>query len=80
MIETKNSAFPIGSYVFAHVGWRTHTVVDPNGNFIGDQKPYILPDFGKLPRSLGLGKQYALENDKHDCYLIEINNHKYYCG
>lgn len=43
----------MGKHVFAHVGWRTHAVVHPDGEYI--QKPYILPDFKGLSHSLGLG-------------------------
>lgn len=53
IIETKNEKFPIGSTVFAQVGWRTHTIINP-----AEKLPfevYKLPDFGNLPLSLALG-------------------------
>ncbi|XP_023022660.1 prostaglandin reductase 1 [Leptinotarsa decemlineata] len=48
--ESKNSKYPIGKYVIGNFGWRTHTISDGK---LGE--PMILPDFGKLPLSLGLG-------------------------
>lgn len=55
VIDTKNADFPKGSYVCGSFGWRTHTVFNPNEkiDFLG--APYVLPSFGKLPVSLGLG-------------------------
>jgi len=47
--ESKNEKFPVGSYLFGHFGWRTHTVSSD------DVEPYILPDLIDLPRSLALG-------------------------
>ena len=53
ILESKNSSFPKDAYIFGQFGWRTHTIVDPST--IVDQKPYVLPNLGKLPRSLALG-------------------------
>lgn len=53
---SRNARFPVGAYVFGNFGWRTHTVVNPDGGSTGlDGKPYVLPSFGRHPRSLGLG-------------------------
>lgn len=41
--------------VYGIFGWRTHTIFEPN-NTVGHMiKPYLLPSFGNLPLSLGLG-------------------------
>ncbi|XP_055526140.1 prostaglandin reductase 1-like [Wyeomyia smithii] len=54
VVESKNAKFPVGAYVHGNFGWRTHTVCNPNK---GDPNspPYVLPDFGQEPLSLGLG-------------------------
>lgn len=44
--------------MFAQVGWRSHTIIDPkNVKTAGFEKPdlYIMPDFQGLPLSLGVG-------------------------
>lgn len=44
--------------MFAQVGWRSHTIIDPkNVKTAGFEKPdlYILPVFAGLPLSLGIG-------------------------
>ena len=53
MIDTKNKKYPKGTFVFAQVGWRTFTVVDPSE--FKKHEFYQLPDFDGLPISLGLG-------------------------
>ena len=53
IIDSKNPKFPIGEYVFGDFGWRTHTVVDPNGN--RHHMTYVLPNMGSLSRSIALG-------------------------
>ncbi|XP_018566877.1 prostaglandin reductase 1 [Anoplophora glabripennis] len=54
IIESKNPKYPVGKYVEARFGWRTHTISD--GKRISEwSSPMILPDFGDLPISLGLG-------------------------
>lgn len=56
IIESKNSDFPVGKRIVGNLGWRTHTIVNPNSDdVIMLGKPYILPDIGDLPPSLGLG-------------------------
>uniref|UniRef100_A0A182P183 Prostaglandin reductase 1 n=1 Tax=Anopheles epiroticus TaxID=199890 RepID=A0A182P183_9DIPT len=55
---SRHAQFPVGAYVFGNFGWRTHTLVKPDGVVGGqraDDKPYVLPAFGSHPRSLGLG-------------------------
>ena len=54
IIETKNAKFPKGSTVFAQVGWRTKSIVDP-AKLEKSNDFYVLPDFGKEPSSLALG-------------------------
>nr|XP_029717545.1 prostaglandin reductase 1-like [Aedes albopictus] len=53
VIDSKNAAFPVGASIFGQFGWRTHTVCNP-ATMKTDQ-PYVLPSFGNLPISLGLG-------------------------
>lgn len=53
VLETKNEKFPKGAIVFAQVGWRSHTIVDPSKQ--QKQDFYVLPDFGGLPSSLAVG-------------------------
>lgn len=53
VIASRNVEFPIESIVFAQVGWRSHTIVDPS--VFKSHELYLLPDFGGLPISLGLG-------------------------
>ncbi|XP_028144093.1 prostaglandin reductase 1 [Diabrotica virgifera virgifera] len=54
IVETKNTRYPIGKYVRAPFGWRTLTI--SNGQIPDEDKPLdVLPDYGKLPVSLGLG-------------------------
>ncbi|XP_046742912.1 prostaglandin reductase 1-like [Diprion similis] len=55
IIASKNKDYPVGKRVVANVGWRTHTIIDPNSKEHFGQPPYVLPDFGTLPASLGLG-------------------------
>lgn len=54
IIESKNPKFPVEKYVVAHFGWRTHTISDGK-RIPGWTIPRVLPDFGNLPLSLGLG-------------------------
>uniref|UniRef100_A0A1Q3FK32 Prostaglandin reductase 1 n=1 Tax=Culex tarsalis TaxID=7177 RepID=A0A1Q3FK32_CULTA len=53
VLESRNAAFPVGATVFGQFGWRTHTVCNPAK--LKADRPYVLPDFGSLPTSLGLG-------------------------
>lgn len=52
MIESKHAKFPVGSKIFANVGWRTHTVLNPDK--ISSHELYVLPDFKSSPYSFGL--------------------------
>lgn len=53
IIESKNANYPVGKYVVGSFGWRTHTIHDGSGAL---ENPIdLLPDFGQLPLSLGLG-------------------------
>lgn len=56
IVESKNPAFPVGKRIIGNLGWRTHTIIDPKTeDSFFKQKPYLLPDIGDLPPSLGLG-------------------------
>lgn len=50
VIDSKNPKYPKDSYVFGSYGWRTHTIVNNE-----ETSTYLLPDFGKVPKSLGIG-------------------------
>lgn len=58
VIESKDDKFPVGATIFAPFGWRTHTIFNPEKvaaeNRTIDDTPFVLPDFGDLPASLGL--------------------------
>ncbi|KAJ8937148.1 hypothetical protein NQ314_012023 [Rhamnusium bicolor] len=53
IVESKNPKYPVGQYVTAHFGWRSHTISD--GSPINGQIPALVPNFGGLPLSLALG-------------------------
>lgn len=56
ILESKNPKFPAGSPYFGQFGWSSHTILNPEK--IQKERPqdcYVLPDFGKHPKSLGLG-------------------------
>ncbi|XP_011870865.1 PREDICTED: prostaglandin reductase 1-like isoform X1 [Vollenhovia emeryi] len=56
IVESKNPDFPVGKRIVGNLGWRTHTIVKPNTvDAAFESTPYILPDLGNLPPSLGLG-------------------------
>lgn len=55
MIESKNADYPVGAYVCGSFGWRTHTIISKNEAHDLVMRPYVLPSFGDLPLSLGLG-------------------------
>ncbi|XP_058443867.1 prostaglandin reductase 1-like [Malaya genurostris] len=55
VLESKNTSFPAGATVFGQFGWRTHTVCNPSDQPMNGPYTYVLPDFGSLPPSLGLG-------------------------
>ncbi|XP_053678265.1 prostaglandin reductase 1-like [Anopheles nili] len=67
VIESKNDAFPVGSYAFAQVGWRTISVCDPSK--FETRKPYVLPDLGDLPLSLGAGALGTVGNTAYFGFL-----------
>ncbi|CAH1281553.1 unnamed protein product [Diabrotica balteata] len=52
IVETKNPKYPVGKYIRAAFGWRSLTI--SNGK-LSDQDLAVLPDYGNLPVSLGLG-------------------------
>jgi prostaglandin reductase 1 len=53
VLDSRNKKFPIDSIVYALVGWRSHTVVNPDD--FAKNNLSVLPDFGGLPVSLGIG-------------------------
>lgn len=54
--ESKNPNFPVGKFVAGSFGWRTHSISNGEAQLVGvTGKPYVLPDFGTLSPSLGLG-------------------------
>lgn len=57
VIETKNKKFPLGSFIYGHFGWRTHTLFNPDDadSNLDLGNPYVLPNWEPLPRSLALG-------------------------
>ncbi|XP_055604485.1 prostaglandin reductase 1-like [Uranotaenia lowii] len=67
VLESKNSDFPVGAYVFGQFGWRTYSICNPVG--IETRKPYVLPDFGGLPRSLGIGSCGTVGNSAYFGFL-----------
>uniref|UniRef100_A0AAR2K9Q1 Prostaglandin reductase 1 n=1 Tax=Pygocentrus nattereri TaxID=42514 RepID=A0AAR2K9Q1_PYGNA len=69
VLQSKNPAFPVGCYVTAPCGWRTHTVTNGKAKFSQDMAQ-VLPDWPKeIPLSLavsalgmpGLTALYGLE-------------------
>ncbi|XP_050071233.1 prostaglandin reductase 1-like [Anopheles maculipalpis] len=67
VIESRNAQFPVGSYAFAQVGWRTISVCNPAE--FETRKPYVLPDFGTLPISLGMGALGTVGNTAYFGFL-----------
>ncbi|XP_044730448.1 prostaglandin reductase 1-like [Chrysoperla carnea] len=56
VIESKHKKYPVGRYVVGYFGWVDHVISDGKVQFSGAvTEVYLLPDFGKLPVSLGLG-------------------------
>lgn len=57
IIESKNDNYPVGATIYGDFGWRTHTIFDPDNpmDTFGQPFCYLLPSFGNLPISLGLG-------------------------
>ena len=58
IIESKNSKFPVGRRILGRLGWRSHTIINPNDaditNFL-NQPPQLLPEIEDLPFSFYLG-------------------------
>uniref|UniRef100_A0A1Y1MN81 Prostaglandin reductase 1 n=2 Tax=Photinus pyralis TaxID=7054 RepID=A0A1Y1MN81_PHOPY len=58
ILESNNKEFPVGKYVVGNFGWSTHTISNGLRSTTQsevDHYPYVLPDIGQLPPSLGLG-------------------------
>ncbi|XP_050709947.1 prostaglandin reductase 1-like [Eriocheir sinensis] len=53
--ESKNSEWPVGSYMLVSMGWRTHSHLTAADLRDSTKNVQRLPDFGKLPRSTALG-------------------------
>lgn len=53
--ESKNTEFPVGRYVIGPYGWRSHTISKESEGGLPWSKPHLLPEFGNLSPSLGLG-------------------------
>lgn len=58
VLDSKHPEYPVDTFICGNLGWQTRCIVVPD-DF---RKPtdgvpplYQLPDFGGLPRSLGLG-------------------------
>lgn len=54
VLETRNESYPKDSIIFGQLGWQTHSIFNPANNKDSIQT-YVLPSFGKLSPSLGLG-------------------------
>lgn len=58
IVESKNPEYPVGKRIVGYLGWRTHTIINPNAKEDKNtlkRDEYILPDIGDLSPSLGLG-------------------------
>ncbi|XP_015607850.1 prostaglandin reductase 1 [Cephus cinctus] len=57
IIESKNPDFPVTRHVVGNLGWRKHTIISGKHDtpITDNMAPYLLPDIGDLPSSLGLG-------------------------
>ncbi|XP_046684741.1 LOW QUALITY PROTEIN: prostaglandin reductase 1-like [Homalodisca vitripennis] len=58
VVESRHADYKVGNNVVAYFGWQIFTICDPDNfttPFGMKDKPFILPDFGGLPSSLGLG-------------------------
>jgi len=56
IIKSNNQDYKVGQIVFCSTGWRTISIINPI-TLEKDVMPtfYVLPDFGNLSPSLGLG-------------------------
>ncbi|KAK7789395.1 hypothetical protein R5R35_006942 [Gryllus longicercus] len=56
IVESKAPEYPRGRFLVGYWGWRTKSVWDPRQPPAAPYpQPYLLPDFGELPLSLGVG-------------------------
>lgn len=57
IVESRNEKYPVGKYVTASFGWRTHTICNPASyNQAASLLPLtLLPNIDPLPVSLALG-------------------------
>ncbi|XP_053678440.1 prostaglandin reductase 1-like [Anopheles nili] len=53
VIESQCADFPVGVYVCARLGWKTHAILNPSKH--KDQRPYVVPGLEGRSRALGLG-------------------------
>ncbi|KAF2900201.1 hypothetical protein ILUMI_05996 [Ignelater luminosus] len=53
--DSKSKQYPIGKYVVGQFGWRSHTITSEEEAKNPELLVNVLPDFGKLSLSLGLG-------------------------
>ncbi|XP_037971322.2 prostaglandin reductase 1 [Plutella xylostella] len=54
IIDSRNEKYPVGKYVVASFGWRTHTVCNPDKSS-SSLELSLLPELGTYPISLALG-------------------------
>ncbi|KAG4069464.1 hypothetical protein HA402_001763 [Bradysia odoriphaga] len=54
VVESRNDLYPKDSIIFGQLGWQTHSIFNPVNNKDSIQT-YVLPSFGELSVSLGLG-------------------------
>lgn len=54
VLESENTKFPKDAIVYGSFGWRTHAIFNPATEKVLIPS-YVLPSFGELPISLGLG-------------------------
>jgi len=55
VLESKNANYKVGDNVYGHFGWRSHTIFNPSTSAADMLLTYVLPSFGELPLSLGVG-------------------------
>ncbi|KAF2900199.1 hypothetical protein ILUMI_05994 [Ignelater luminosus] len=55
IIDSKSKQYPVGKYVVGQFGWRSHTITSEEEAKDPELSVRVLPDFGSLPLSLGLG-------------------------
>lgn len=52
--ESRNPKYPVGSHIVGNFGWQSHTIVSPDVPDVF-HPCYLLPSFGNLSISLGIG-------------------------